>query len=314
MMPPKLTTAQFPQTETLFRGRWAPVFLSPILGSPERFVIAVAAVGETGFHIEAANALKRLECLYGRAAETAMFAAEVALDELYAAISAQGTVALTEGALVFSGVNIGEVSDGEARSPKHLACIWMSALSSLYKFQPVEINSEESQVQNEVGLSSDRLPILVLDHVNEIAPSLSHYFHEDIRLHRQRRSSSRVARISIDYNGPKLAANFATLHTGTQAQGVDRIKRKMFDLTVRRDDDAKAALLEPRRHEMIIFTPARNSPLLSGKQVERLDEALGDLTEQSEREGFSFIALHDVPDIGQRLLRTERPPTITSLH
>ncbi len=313
-MNPKLSPAQFPQTEALFQGRWAPVYLSPILGSPERFVIAVAAVGKDGFHIEAANALKRLECLYGRAAETAMFAAEVALEELNAAIAARGSAALTEGALVFSGVNIGEVSDGEARSPRHLARTWMSALSSLYRYQVVESTEDNAATQSDSGVVPDRLPILVLDHINEIAPSLSNYFHEDIRLHRQRRTSSRVARINIDYNGGKLVANFATLNTSTQAQGVDRIKRKMFDLTVRRDEEAKGSLLEARLHEMIVFTPPRNSPLLNEKQSERLDEALGDLTEQSGREGFGFIALHDVPDIGRRLLSTERPPSVASIN
>jgi hypothetical protein len=313
-MATKLTPAQFPQTASLFRGRWAPVYLSPILGSPERFVIAVAAAGDSEFHIEAANALKRLECLYGRAAETAMFAAEVALEELSAAIAAQGAAALTEGALVFSGVNIGAVSDGEARSPKHLARTWMSALSSLYRYQAAENADDAAASQSDTGVVSDRLPILVLDHVNQIAPSLSSYFHEDIRLYRQRRTSSHVARISIDYSGAKLVANFATLNTSTQAQGVDRIKRKMFDLTVRRDEESKGSFLEARRHEMIIFTPPRNSPLLNEKQVERLDEALSDLTDQSGREGFGFIALHDVPDIGQRLLLAERPPTVTSIN
>lgn len=131
-----LTAANFPHAAGLVRGRWAPVYLSPILGSPERFIIAVAVVGADGFHVEEANALKRLECLYGRAAETAMFAADVALEGLRSVLAADGPSALKEGVLVFPGVSIGEVYEGEARTLRDLGRTWMSALSSLYRYTP----------------------------------------------------------------------------------------------------------------------------------------------------------------------------------
>ncbi|MFE0755079.1 hypothetical protein ACFW16_14075 [Inquilinus sp. NPDC058860] len=298
-----LSTSNFPRPEGTVRGRWAPIYLSPILGSPERFIIAVAAVGLQGFHIEAANALNRLECLYGVAAETALFAAEVALDELRTALATQGSAALAEGLLVFSGVSVGTVAEGEARSLEQLAKTWMGALSSLYRYEP-PLTTVEAHTEDGGAGASDRLPILVLEHVKQIAPRLSDYFSEHIRAHRRRRGQG-VARISIDFAGPKLVANFATLQASTQAQAVDLIKRKMFDLKVRRDEDKKGLPFEPREHEMIIFTPPRDSPLLTEKQIERLDEALHELGEQSEREGFVLQAMHAVPEIGQRLLQAE---------
>ena len=86
------------------------------------------------------------------------------------------------------------------------------------------------------------------------------------------------------------------MNSSASALSVDRIKRKMFDLKVRRDKEE--GLFEPRDHEMILFTPAKDSPLISERQVERVDEALASLKEQSANEGFGFFALHDVPDIG----------------
>jgi hypothetical protein len=300
-----LTPANFPHAAGLVRCRWAPVYLSPILGSPERFIIAVAVVGADGFHVEAANALKRLECLYGRAAETAIFAADVALEELRGVLAADGLSALKEGVLVFSGVSIGEVSEGEARTLRDLGRTWMSALSSLYRYTPESSHDELAAGQDGSTGSADRLPVLVLDHVVAVAPGLRDCFHEDVRQHRQRRASLGIAGISIDFSGPHLVANFATLQLSTPAQAVDRIKRKMFDLKVRRDEE-KNELFSLRQHEMILFTPARDSsPLLNEKQVERHDEVLRDLKDQSDREGFGFLALNGVPAIGQRVVSLE---------
>lgn len=295
----------FPQPVRTVRARWAPIYLSPIMGSPERLVVAVAVASERGFHLEAANALKRLECLYGPSAETALFAIEVATEELTTALAASGPSALTEGTLVFSGVTVGQVLEGEARTEKDLAITWMNALSSLYRTNE-PMNEERGVVDLDPTRASqpDRLPVLVLDHVRTVAPPLIEYFSDEIRSHRRRRATSGIAGINIDYAGSKYVANFATLQVSTRAHSVDRIKRKMFDLKVRRDADH--GLFEPRTHEMIVFTPPLDSPLITEGQRSRLDEALEDLTEQSKTEGFALLAMHAVPEIGHRLLQSER--------
>ena len=303
MMGGTLTQARFPQLPSVVRARWAPVYLSPILGSPERLVIAVVTVNEAGFHVEAANALTRLRCLYGRAAETALFAAEVALDELRGALAERGAEALRTGALVFSGVSIGEVVEGEARTLSALARTWMAALSSLYKYEPLP--EDEEIVEGRDGQqAADRLPILVLEHVVSLQPTYSNFFSESIREHRQRRLSKKVAGIDIDFHGARFVANFSTLQAGSLAQGVDRVKRKMFDLKVTRDAE-RATLFGPQTHEMILFTPGRESPLLSEKQADHIEEALQELQEQSEREGFGLAALHEVPAIADRVVSAE---------
>jgi hypothetical protein len=283
---------------------WAPVYLSPVLGSPERLVVAVAAASGGDFHIEAANQLKRLQCLYGSACETALFATQVALEELRGALAGSGQGALKEGAVVFSGVTIGEVLEGEARSTQDLARTWMRAMSSLYLYaEALPMPDNIADLDDRASGSQDRLPSLVLDHVRRVAPPLSSYFSEEIRASRRRRVSSRIAGISIDYGGPKFVANFATLQASAQAHSLDRIKRKMFDLKVRRDADY--GLFPARAHEMVIFSPPPNNPILNEKQSERLSEALDELGSQAKSEEFGFASLHDVAAIGDRLLRAE---------
>lgn len=298
-----LSPDSFPSVGHSEIGRWAPVYLSPILHSPERFVVAVAVANDNGFHIEAANALSRLECLYGNAAETAIFAVEVALEELQLALAEKGVSALVDGVSVFTGISLGEVQVGEAPSLAEIGRIWMGALSSLYRYVP---SSEEVAALQERGgreAQQDRLPVLVLNHVVTMSPDLGKYFADDIRSQKSRRSSRRAARISIDYAGPKFVANFATLG-GAGAGAVDRIKRKMFDLKVRRDEE-QTQLFGSREYEMLLYTPHSTSPLLTEVQSDRLGEAIQDLSDQSVREGFTLLALHDVPEIGARVLGAE---------
>jgi len=293
-----ISRQSFPDLQATERGLWAPIFLSPILGSPERFVIAVVAATQGDFHIEVANALNRLFHLYGDAAEMALFATEVAISELEAALADEGPGALRSGALVFSGVNIGEVSSGEASSIEQLAKTWMSSLSSLYK-APVGI---ERAIANTDGESfSDRLPTLVHDHLFVHHPAVVRFFSDEIKNKRVRRS--RLAGVSIDFSGSNVVANLATLSRGNHAKSVDMIKRKMFDLIVRRDKEHSSMF--PRAHEMIVFSPDDQSPLVTERQVELIRETHEELSEQSRREEVEFVPLAEVPAIGERLANLE---------
>ena len=59
-----IDSSQFPSMEGIIHAHWVPVILEPINGSYERLVVGIATVNESGFHLETANALSRLECLY----------------------------------------------------------------------------------------------------------------------------------------------------------------------------------------------------------------------------------------------------------
>ena len=293
---------RFPKLDRTVRARWAPILLSPILGSPERLVVAVAAANESGFHIEPANAMHRLECLFGAAANTAIFSAEVALDELRFAFSSREIKALNEGMLVFSSVSVGTVSEGEADSLQELAKTWMNALSSLYRADTVSEQEVAIMADDHAQGTADRLPVLVLEDVRSRRPGLEQFFSDEIRRQQRRRSRS-VTKVSIDFAGSHLVANFGTLQTGNRASSVDRIKRKLFDLIVRRDEEGNG--LSQRPHEMIVFSPGRDSPLASERQLEILSEALNELGDQSKREGVGFLPVHSVSTIGDHILEVE---------
>lgn len=99
--------SDFPRRAHHIRALWAPVLLSPRLGSPENLVIGVPSATEGDFHLAEPNAWRPLHCLFGDGSETALPAARVALDRLKADLSERGQIALGEPRDTFSGISEG---------------------------------------------------------------------------------------------------------------------------------------------------------------------------------------------------------------
>jgi hypothetical protein len=116
----------------------------------------------------------------------------------------------------------------------------MMAISSLYTVSPeTEARLVASGAALDVverGVPTDRLPSLVLDYVTRRRPGLTEFFNETIR-HDLPTRRGNVSRVIIDYAGSRLVANFGTLSVVSHAASVDRIKRRLWDLKVARDQE-----------------------------------------------------------------------------
>ena len=302
-----IEVSHFPRLRAGIRAKWAPILISPIMGSMERLVIGVAAASSEAWHIERANMLRRLECLYGKAAETVIFAAQVAMNDLRADLGARGITALTDPKKTFSGISIGPLADGEANSIEELCCVWMTSLSSLYSAEAMQLMAAvpaEPLVAEALTTSWDRLPALVLRYVTNVRPGLEPFFNEDVRAQRTRRRSTKVHSVIIDFAGSHLVANFGTLIASHHAASVDKIKRRIFDLIVERDIEALA--LRSRAHEMIVQHPAPDDPQITERQAAVLLEGLTALTEQSSREEITLVPMTSVAAIGDHVLQAEQ--------
>ncbi len=276
------------------------------MGSPEKFVIGVAAVGKDGFYLERANALHRLECLYGSSAETAIFASEVALDEFAADLAERAEDAIARPLPSFSGISFGPVSEGEARSIVELAQMWMKTLSSLYnadRLSALEIVAEQQMVAVEQTVVAERLPSLVFTYVASQKPSYDKYFSRDIREQRRRRRRSNAHDVVIDFTGSHLVANFGTLKTSSRAASYDKIKSRMWELKVNRDKEG--SLARKRTHEMIIQRPSSDDPQVTEKQAEEIENAVIDLSSQAKQEELAFSSYTTVKQIGEYVLNAE---------
>lgn len=300
-----LTAAAFPAFQRSVRARWAPVLLEPIAGSYERFVIGVAVVGERGFHLEMANALERLKCLYSSDAQGALYAVQLTAEHLRRDLTKRAGAALSDPKPAISGVIIGQCRDAEGESLEKIGVTWMLSLSSLYSVRSDEIAiqdvDDESDGQGDGG--GDRLPALVMDYVRAKRQGYFQYFRADLRENKRRRLTGRSHEVLIDYSGSRLVANFGTLQVGGIARSVNLIKRRLWDLKVERDRDS--SLISQRRHEMILQTPQPNDPQFSTRQYANLNEALQALEEQADQEELRLRTMHSVPQIGDHVLLAE---------
>lgn len=300
-----LLETDFPTNAGFVRAKWAPLLLRPILGSPEQLVIGVAAVNETGFHLERANCFTRLTCLFSVEANSAILAAQAALDALDADLSSRSQAAVIEYRPIFSGVVMGQVGEAEGQSLRSIASIWMASLSSLYtaSSQLALVSEDFVPVDSpELVRPRDRLPALVLDYVTSKRPGLDKFFSDEIREQHVRRRVNASA-VYIDFAGSKIVANFGTLSATHHVASVDRIKRRLWDLKVDRDNEKSG--LARRDHEMIVQHPSKADPQFSERQIDRMEQALAALEQQADQEEIRFRPMNTIDQIGDHLLAKE---------
>lgn len=300
-----LDTPLFRDFDCLQRAVWSPVLFRPIMGSPEQFVIGIAVVGASGVHLERANQLQRLECVFARASEMVITVVESALNIIEEDLSRRAISALTDFKPFVSGVLLGDIREAQGVSLQQIAVSWMGAMSSLYRQNgAVEISEEVAYALEEAAEGregGDRLPALVFDYVQMNRPNLRPFFSNEIRSGAKRRRNSHG--VSIDFAGSKLVANFGTLASINFSASVGRIKTRLWDLKVHRDSDPSALAI--RDHEMIVQHPPMNDPQLSQRQVYRLREALEDLEAQADQEEIRLRSLNTVGEIGDHILFKE---------
>jgi hypothetical protein len=295
----------FPSLERSVRAHWAPILLEPISGSFERLVVGVAVANADGFHLEVANALHRLSCLYGVEAGAAANAVMLAATYLRRDLSVRFVEALLKPDPPLSGIVFGPSQEGEGRSLEALAQSWMTALSSLYIAPGTALvhSADEATVlvaASASGGGGDRLPFLVCDYVKEHRAGYGGYFSADLRQGRARRMKGGSHQIVIDFAGPKLVANFGTLRAHAITQSVYLIKRRLWDLKVDRDREPNPVFA--RAHEMILHRPPQDDPQVTQQQQYTITEALSALESQADQEELRLLAMDSVSAIGERLI------------
>ncbi|MFL5240158.1 MAG: hypothetical protein ACJ8EL_21685 [Rhizomicrobium sp.] len=265
----------------------------------------MAAVNKDEFYLERANSFARLTCLFSGEAGPAILAAQAALDALEVDLSSRALAAIAEYHSVFSGVAVEELSEAEGQSLRSIACSLMASLSSLYSE-----TSEITMVSDVLAVSDlsepakirDRLPALVLDYVTSKRSGLDKFFSEEIREQHVRRRANASA-VYIDFAGSKIVPNFGTLSANQHAASVDRIKRRLWDLKVDRDNEKDG--LARWDHEMIVQHPSKTDPQFSDRQLDRIGEALAALENQAGREEIRFRPMNTIDQIGDHLLTKE---------
>lgn len=292
------------------RGFWAPVLFAPNPDTADRLVIAVVAVNEAGFYVAQADAAKKLSCLFGSAAATALMVQRATVRALKQDLATRGLAAIKDASLSFSGVSIGKIREGEAATMNALATSWLVATSSLHTAPnrvPAETDDPVEAVVAAIEAHADneRLPVLVYKAVEEAEPSLGSYFSADIRSRAKRTPRPAPQKVFIGFAGSRVVANFATLKPTKPRGMVDHIKRLMWDLAQHQDDDA-GMMRDTRTHQMIVFHRDEGDPDFEPSKAVILQEMLHDLREQGAKDGIGVEPRSSVASIAQHVQYSER--------
>jgi hypothetical protein len=315
-----IPTEWFPSRAAYVKAEWAPLMFAPNPDTPERLVIGVAAVNERGFYVAPAESAKRLTCLYGAAAVTALLVQDSSISLLREDLAGRGRDALWHPHVPFSGVSVGSVREGEAQSLQELAEQWLRSISSVHEAPTAGRVEAEEAVESAVSAirtqtDNDRLPVLVYREIEETAPPLGAYFSSEIRLRAKKGLRTKPQNVFIGFAGSRVVANFATLRPTTRPRpAIDHIKRLMWDLARHRDTEV-GLISTQRSHEMIVFHRDENDPEIDEKRAEDIKEMLGDLREQGSKEDILVQPRSSVGSIADHIRiaeMTAAPRTATA--
>lgn len=302
---------QFPSRARLVSASWAPILFAPNPDTPERLVIAVVAVGTDDFYVAPANSAKRLSCLYGPAASTALMVQEATVRQLREDLAIRGLAAIESPEFLFAGVSLGVIRAGEAENVHELASRWLEAISSIHVADRSAVVEVDEPVQAAVAAieaqtDNDRLPVLVYKAVEEADPDLGSFFSADIRSRARKAPRPAPQKVFIGFAGSNVVANFATLRPSTRPRGmIDHIKRLMWDLAQHQDDEANR-ISRQRSHEMIVFSRDSSDPEIDDQKATVLLEMMEDLKEQGAKDEISVQQRSSVGSIADHVRIAER--------
>ncbi|WP_349368271.1 hypothetical protein [Salinarimonas sp.] len=300
-----LQKLHFPSDQDLIKGRCTPVLFTPRPGSPERFVVAVAASDGRTFDVCAPERLDALECLFGSEAEIARIAIIAAVDGLTQHL-AKGEPASSYVPSV-SGISMGETRELTGTSIPQMARHLLRKTSTFAAREIVhEVSappSPEEAVAIERATGPDRLPRLVFEYVYERRPGLAEAFSDEVRepkLKQKARNS-----IVIAYRSSNLVANFASLQARRTANSRNFVKRLMWDLSQAKKERDRFECVTGAAFDMLIQYQDLDDPNITERQYEELIGEIDSLREEALRQDIGLVSKTSVRAIGEHILSLE---------
>lgn len=298
----RIDISSFPNLHGQKDVLWAPIFVRPIVGSPERLIAAVAVVGERDHIIASARGLEKLRCLYGENAPLVIAATEAAISELDVDLTKRNKQALLEPARDYHIISIGEVRESKAKSLRAFASSWLHSISSLHEnfSQELLLSSTEYISEKRTRARGDILPLDVFRTAVERGSAISAFFSPSIKSGRSRRSS--ISDIKVDFSGKRVVANFTAIRPVANVRGeFDRLFKRLWELDVtqvrsgHQDSDAV-------NYELIIQKPDLS---IFAKDGDKINRALEELGNQADDKNLILRQFSNAKDMVKHLEKRE---------
>ena len=291
--------SSFPSLQGRDEALWAPIFITPIAGSPERLVAAVAVVSAQERYVSVATGLEKLRCLYGGDSQLILAATHAALAEFEVELKDRGKDAIAAPQHRTGIISVGEVRRAAANDLKGMALNWLRTISSLHDNFALQVMSGNDSASRKPR--GEQLPASVWDFAVRKKSPISKYFNASIR-DRGRRGAP-LSKVDLDYQGQRVIANFSTIRSYvTDVRGeFNRMTRRLWELDVSQvragHHDSDAVL-----YELIIQKPILEE--FHG-QADRIANALEDLKGQADEKNLILRQFDNAEQIVEHLERKE---------
>lgn len=273
-----------------YEAIWAPVYLEPMMGSGEKFTVAIAAYGMDG-KIRVCQAIRPhvIKAMYGNKHNNFSSLISLIISSLEEHIQVKST--LTDWISPISGAHLGKVSSarsGDMTGILRQAVQLTASLSSLDFFSSDDENDERYSSEN---TWSNQLK----SHIVSSHPALEPYFNREFKIVGEARASK------IFYLSDKIAVNTDRLIPSQLSSHLDRNKARILDLLAVRDYD----IFERSVYEFIVYRPHEEDPTYSKAQFSKLKEALRSIEEIGDKHQVRVVAVSAIPSASKRIIEAE---------
>lgn len=218
-------SSRFPERRSTHAGSWVPLYMEPLVGSGERLCIGVAAADDSAWVVVPVDDIGRFSCVYGAAARSFSWAAELTIMEAQHQVARGGLASLADWSRGIDGLSVGAVRTGAGTGLADLARLALQQVSSLVGTMSqatVTVADAPGHHETRSHLESEVRRLVI-----ERRPTLRAGFG------RQFRRSQSARPLRYGFVGRVFVANFAALsaHSASSVSAqVDRAKARLWDL------------------------------------------------------------------------------------
>ena len=287
-----MTSMPFPSVPP-FKGAWQAIYLEPIVGSGERFCVAIAAKGDTGEYkvIQSINP-GSLDCMYGNNSLNIKNMINWIIESVDKELNDSDSLDFWD--RPFGGVSIGPKVNGRAQDIDGLlnqAIKFSSSLSadSMWDLQLMDLKAAKGGASEIEKWSKQVKDVVVNKNINLIS-----CFNQKVSLR-----DSAYIKAHYGFINDKYASSFGLLLPNRMAASIKEIKLKLFDIELLKQIDC---LFEPEKKDLIIGRPRESDPTVSDQSQEKIRENFKMLEEMAANDGIGIVGVYSPEEAGQHIL------------
>jgi hypothetical protein len=287
-----LLMARMPATPS-YEGRWASVYMEPMMASGERVTVAVAAIGNSG-EVRVSPAIRPhvLEAMFGSRSSGFFRMIEMVASSLQAHLEKTGQFDGWKPPV--SGVTMSAIRQTSSSDLTGLLRQAVSMTASLAALDLGVSDDIESQ-QTIIIPSDDRWPKQFQAEAVHRDPRLEPFFSQKLVVSEPSRP------LNFFFLSERVAMNTGRLIPGKGLSSyLEHNKARMLDLRVAKE---KQHLLRRSHFELVVFRPSFDDPTYSLKQIDALKRSIATLEDACDEHEVLVTQVKSAAEAAERLLK-----------